>query len=425
VKTRLWLLAAAAANLVGLVGLVCMSGGCGSEGGPQIPVVEVKKQKFVRVIEAEGFLKPVRATPVTVPADVQWPLRITWLAQDGAVVKKGEVVARFDDLELKERLANAESDRLVATAKKQKESVLLRAAEQDRVRTTESTSRELTMTRTFQRKDSAIFARDQIIESEIDERFQSAKVDHAQEAQGVDRKLSRNKLGLIEVEARKAEEAIARSKKGLAALEIQAPHEGVFTLKKGWMGETFRLGDTVFRSMSVADVSLVEKMEAEIFVLEAEAAGLAKGKKAEVIIEAQPGQPFAAEVKQVEAVAKRRQQKSPTQYFGVILTLARTDPATMKPGQRVRARLFLHEESALVVPRPTLFDKDGIWVAYRREAGGDFSSVPVKLGASTSGLVTIVGGLREGDRVALRDPGKAVDELVPTGTSAPGGSKRR
>ncbi|HEY0712000.1 MAG TPA: efflux RND transporter periplasmic adaptor subunit [Polyangia bacterium] len=408
------------------VSLACLLvvGGCGADAGSHVPTVKVGRQKFARVVEADGFLRPVRATPVTVPADVQWPLRITWLAPDGAVVKKGEPLARFDDLELKERLANAQSDRLVASAKKQKEMVLLRTAEQDRKRTTVAANRELTMTRTFQRKDPAVFARDQIIESEIDERLQSAKVNHATESQGVDRRLSRNKLGLIEVEARKADDAIARSQKGLAALEIAAPHDGVFALKRSFLGETLRVGDTAFRGMTVADLSLVDAMEAEVFVLEAEAAGLAKGKKAEVVIDAQPGINHAAEVKQVEAVAKRRQQKSPTQYFGVILSLARTDPATMKAGQRLRARLHLHQEAALVVPRPTLFDREGKWIAYRREASGDFSPVPVKLGPSTAGLVTIVEGLKEGDVVALRDPGKGVEELVPTGSAAAGRGAR-
>jgi hypothetical protein len=177
-----------------------------------------------------------------------------------------------------------------------------------------------------------------------------------------------------------------------------------------------RVGDTVWRSMSVAEVSLVENMEVEVFVLEAEAAGLAKGKQAEVVIESQPGRPLAATVKQVEAVAKRRLPKSPTQYFGVILALDRTDPATMKPGQRARARLHLHDQPGLVIPRPALLDREGIWTVHRREPDGSFKPVQVLLGPSTAGLVTITSGLRAGDLVALRDPGKAVDELVPTAT---------
>ena len=386
-----------------------------------VPVVEVRKQKFARVVEADGYLRPVRATPVTVPADVQWPLRITWLAADGATVKKGDPVARFDDLELKERLANAQSDRQVAEAKRRKEALLLNTAEQERVRAAQGARRELEMTRSFARRDPAIFSRDQIIEGEIDEKLQGVKVVHASDAQSADRRLSRTKLGVIDVEARKADEAIQRSQRGLSALQIQAPHEGVFTLKRTWMGESFRVGDTVFRSMSVAEVSLVEDMEVEVFVLEAEAAGLAKGKQAQVILESQPDQPVAATVKQVEAVAKRRVAKSPTQYFGVILSLAKTDPATMKPGQRVRARLHLYQQEGLVVPRPALFDKDGVWTAHKREADGSFKSVPVKLGPSTAGLVTVTSGLRPGDLVALRDPGKAVEEIVPTAASGAGG----
>jgi HlyD family secretion protein len=396
--------------------LALLLAGCGAKTpAADVPVVEVQKKKFARVIEAEGTLRPVKATPVTVPSDIQWPLRITWMALDGGLVKKGDVVARFDDLELKIRLANAESDRAVAQAKKTKESLLLKAVTEDRLRTTAAARRDLEMTKTFARRDSEIFSRDQIIESEIDEKLQSAKVEHADEARVVDKQVARSKLGLIGVEEKKADDAISRSEKGLQALEIKAPHDGVFTAKRNWIGEPMRVGDTVFRSQSVADISLVDTMEAETFVLEAEAAGLAKGKKAEVIIEGRAGS-IPAEVKQIETVAKRRQPKSPTQYFGVVLKLSKTDPATMKPGQRVRARLFLHEEEALVVPRPALFDRDGTWIAFRRQ-GGDFVPAKVKLGTSTAGLVTIASGLSAGDVIALRDPGKSASELLRAGTS--------
>jgi multidrug efflux pump subunit AcrA (membrane-fusion protein) len=391
---------------------------CGAKTpGAEVPTVQVKKVKFARVIEADGTLRPVKATPVAVPSDVPFTLRLTWLAADGSVVKKGDVVARFDDLELKTKLANAEADRTVAAAKKSKEALLLSTATEQRLRTTAAAQRDLEMTKNFAKRDTEIFSRDQIIESEIDQRLQTAKVEHASDARGADKKVTASKLGIIQVEANKAKDAIERSQKGLRSLTIEAPHDGVFTVKRNWWGDPIRVGDTVFRSMSVADVSLVKEMEAELFVLEAEASGLAKGKKAEVMVEGRSGPPMIAEVKTVETVAKRRQPKSPTQYFGVVLKLQSTDVDTMKPGQRVHARLFLHDEEALVVPRPALFDKDGAWVAYRREPAGGFQPAKVVLGASTAGTVTISSGLREGDVIALRDPGKAPGELGRTGAT--------
>jgi HlyD family secretion protein len=395
--------------------------GCTGDRASDVPLVAVKKQKFVRVVEADGYLKPVRAVPVSVPGDTDMPLRITWLADDGIPVKKGDVLARFDDLELRARLADGHSDREVAAAKRAKERLLLDTASRDRARTTEAAGRELSMTRSFQRRDTAIFSRDQILESEIDEKLQEAKVEHARTSEQLDRRLGGNKLALIAVESRKADEAIRRASKGLTALVLASPHDGVFTLRRGWMNQTLRVGDTVWPGEAIAELSRVEDLEAELYVLEVEAAGLATGRRAELVIEARTDRVYPAKVKSVETVAKRRAQKSPTQYFGVVLTLEKTDPELMKPGQSVRARLFLHEQQALVLPRPALFDRDGRWIAYRREPQGGFAAVPVKIGASTAGLCTIETGLKENDVVALRDPGKSPADLLsrPAGASRP------
>ncbi|HRI50887.1 MAG TPA: HlyD family efflux transporter periplasmic adaptor subunit [Pseudomonadota bacterium] len=405
--------------LVALVALTALLGCSSQERAAAVPVIAVKQQLFSRIVEADGYLRPVLSVPVTVPSDVPGSLRIIWLQQNGAVVKKGEPVVRFDDLEPTARLQDAESSRAVSTANREKEAVAQRADSQQRQRDIVTAQRELELSRTFVHRDPLIFSRDQIIEDELDEKWQTAKLAHAQKIAPVGERLSRNKLGLTEVEVQKAAESIRRAQKGLNALVLTAPHDGVLTIRRRGWGDTWRVGDVVYRTMSVADVSPVDNMEVEVFVLEAEAAGLAKGRKAEVTIEAQPGRPLAATVKQVETVTKQRQEKSPTQYFGVILSLEHTDPEICKPGERARARLFLHEQQALVLPRPALVERDGRWVVYRRDARGAFAAVPVTLGPSTAGLVTIESGLRAGELVALRDPGKAAGELLSSSAQKP------
>jgi multidrug efflux pump subunit AcrA (membrane-fusion protein) len=83
----------------------------------------------------------------------------------------------------------------------------------------------------------------------------------------------------------------------------------------------------------------------------------------------------------------------------------------MKPGQRVHADLILDEESALVVPRQAVFNKDAKNVVYRRARTGLFEAVPVELGPATSGRVVVKAGLAEGDEIALRDPTRTLDQL--------------
>ena len=144
-------------------------------------------------------------------------------------------------------------------------------------------------------------------------------------------------------------------------------------------------------------------------------------RKAEIAIEAQPDRLFAGRVTQIETVAKRRQTRSPTQYFGVTLSLEKTIPELMKPGQRVRARLVLNELTALVVPRPALFDRAGRWIVHRKAGPAGWHPVEVKLGPSSAGLATVESGLQEGDVIALREPGKRPDELFTEPRKAKGG----
>jgi cobalt-zinc-cadmium efflux system membrane fusion protein len=101
---------------------------------------------------------------------------------------------------------------------------------------------------------------------------------------------------------------------------------------------------------------------------------------------------------------------SPVQYFSLTLELERTDPALMKPGQRVRADLVMDgTDRALILPREAVFEKDGRKVAYRR-SGSSFEPVEITLGPTALGRVVVEKGLEEGDTVALRDPTRPAEE---------------
>jgi hypothetical protein len=141
-------------------------------------------------------------------------------------------------------------------------------------------------------------------------------------------------------------------------------------------------------------------------VLEVDGSGLAEGQPAAVVIEAQPDRVFDGKIRVVDKLAQPRQHGSPVQYFGVVIQLATTDRAVMKPGQRVRATLVLDQEDALVVPRQAVILRDGENVVYRRSPTG-FAPVAVELGPATSGRVVIARGLASGDVIALRDPTRA------------------
>jgi hypothetical protein len=195
----------------------------------------------------------------------------------------------------------------------------------------------------------------------------------------------------------------------LQKLEVKAPHDGIFVLKAVW-GRKPEVGQMVWGGNAVAEIPKLEKMEAQVYVLEADAGGLEAGLSATLVLEAQPDVVYEATVSQVAALAQRRSHRSPIQYFSVTLELERTDPIVMKPGHRVAAVLTLDErQDVLAVPRQSVFEEDGKKVVYVRR-GSDFEPVEVELGPSALGRLVIEKGLAEGEDIALRDPTRPIDD---------------
>lgn len=374
-----------------------------SEG--DVPVVTVEPQDFQRRIPAQGNLQAVKATPVAVPPGVPGPFRIGWVAPDGSRVKQGDVVIRFDPSAIEKQLIDAEDELREARLKMEKEQVQGLSEVRKLERDAAMARVELENSRQFQKKDALIFSRSEIIESDIDQELAQEREEHAEAAQGTRRRLSGTETALLQIKIRQADAKIQQARQGLQALTVAAPHDGVLILKRNWRGETTRVGDSVWNGQPLAEIPDLSTMEAEVYVLEADAGGLKPGRPATLAVESAPGVTYPASIARVDALAKPRVPGSPVQYFAVTLKLDRTDTRVMKPGQRVRAVLLLEErKSALLAPRQAVFDREGRSVVFRRKPGGGFDPVEVKLGPSTMGRVVVESGIRKGDVLAMRDP---------------------
>ncbi len=375
-----------------------------------IPTITVTRTAFVHQVTAEGVLKAVRSTPLTVPQETQGPTKIAWLMEDGAHVRSGDVVVRFDPTELENQLIDGSVTLSTSESQLSKKEVESGATMSKLVEDEKLARSELQMALEFQSKDPDIFSRIEIIESEIDEKLAEKRVHHAEDSLAAHRQLAETEMDLLSIELRKAQQKIDHAQKGLAALEVIAPHDGVAIFKRDWHGNPKRVGDVVMRGEPLAEIPSLDEMEAEVFVLEADAGGLAVGRPAEVVLASNGGAVYPGEIRTVDALPKPRMRGVPLQYFSVTVKLDQTDPSVMKPGQRVRATLTLEErEEALVVPRQAVFDIETQRVVYVLR-GGNFEAVEVSLGPTSLGRIVIESGLQTGDLVALRDPAEPTGE---------------
>lgn len=370
---------------------------------PAVPVAKAERTTFVRNITAEGVLEAEKATPISAPNEAQQALKVSWIADDGTLLKKGDPIVRFDATDFNELLQSGRDDDRTAINKIVMSSVDAHATSANLRRDAAVATLELDAARQFQVNDDEVFSRYQRIESSLDQTLAEERRDYAEDVLGVRDSIARADRGILDIEQRKAAIKVNAAQKGLGSLEVRAPYDGLFVLRRVG-NDTTRVGSTIWPGMRVGDIPDLARMKAEIFVLEADAAGLAVGKRARVMLESRPDRVFTGKVTRVDKLARPRIRNVPVQYFGVTVTLDQQEPSIMKPGARIRAVLELENETqAITVPRQSLFEKDGKRVVYVKRADV-FAPVAVTTGSSSAGRVVVIRGLVAGDTVALADP---------------------
>ncbi len=419
--------AAAGVALVTAVVAVITGAAIIGRSGPTVPVLEIRSAPFRARVTADGNLTAVQSTPLTAPMKPQMPFTVAWLVEDGAVIKANDVIARFDASQLEKDREDGLSDHRINSHRITSAEVEREASVDKLDRDAEIAGQELEVAREFQSNDSLINSKIEIVENQIDTELAETRADHARESQEIVDQLSEVEIELLEIERRKADLKIQQAEEGLAALELRSPHGGIVMLEHDWRGNPVRVGDTVWQGRTLARIPDLSDMQAEVYVLEADAGGLEVGQPASVWLEAKPEVTHSATLESIDPMAGRRNRRVPVQYFRVVLALAHTDRTAMKPGSRVHAEIVIADlESAITVPRQSVSVVGGLTMVHRWRRG-EFVMTEVELGPSAFGRVVVTGGLEDGDLVALRDPsaGEADDggDPNPSGPMVPGAGR--
>jgi RND family efflux transporter MFP subunit len=408
-----------------VAGAFAVGGAWISGPSPTVPLLEITSDPFRVRVTAEGNLSAVTSTPLTAPMKPQMPFTLSWLVEEGTIVAEGEVVARFDASLLEKDREDGLSDQRISDHRIGSAETNRQVNESKLERDTDVAERELDVAQEFQSSDHELYSRIEIIESQIDTELARTRSEHARESRSIQTELSQAEIDLLAIERRKADIKVEQAAEGLASLEVRAPHGGIVMLERDWRGNPVRVGDTVWPGRPLARIPDLAEMQAEVYVLEADAGDLEAGLPATVWLEAHPGEPHPAAIEKVDPMAGRRNRRVPVQYFRTVLALEATDTEVMKPGARVRAEITIADlDEAITVPRQAVCAVDGASVVYRWTRRG-FAPVEVELGPAALGRVVIASGLEAGDRIALRDPTVSDEDgggdRGSTGPAIPGG----
>ncbi|MEO7192603.1 MAG: efflux RND transporter periplasmic adaptor subunit [Vicinamibacterales bacterium] len=383
--------------------------------GALVPTARVQRGALELTVYMNGDLRASQQQALLAPT-VGGALRILTLVDSGATVKAGDVVLEFDPADQLHALEQAQSELLEAEqeiikrradtdAQVARDKVALLGAQFD-VRRTEldaAVDRDLIPGNVYQVRQASL---------------QEARRILTQTQQDITSRGTVNQAGLSVLEERRAKAMVTadRARQNIDNLVLKAPIDGIISVRENsdaaggvfFSGMTlpqYRVGDTVSSGRTVLDIFDVSQMEIRAAVNEQDRANLAAGQAARVESNAAPGVALTAKITAIAGLGRPDENGGPLQSFQVTLQLDRADPR-MRPGTSVKLIIQGQRlDNVLLLPRQTVFEKDGKSVIYERTAAG-FEPRSVKVLNRTESRVAI-DGVKEGIEVALVNPDTA------------------
>jgi multidrug efflux pump subunit AcrA (membrane-fusion protein) len=303
-----------------------------------------------------GELEAQAAEQLRVPRTPAWTLAISWLAEDGAVVKKGDKVVEFDSTTLADSLdekrsatVRADNELLSETARAAADladkamQVERASAELEKKLIEASVPADLEAARTHQEKQLALLAqRDALAKAkeELAARQRTAQLDRT----------------VREVERARAGRELAELEKRLDELVLRASRDGIVQMAVNPIaGRKYLAGDQAIASWVVASLPELGTMQVHSRLSDVDDGAVRPGMRAECTLDAYPQRHFGGVLANVSPMARAEGRDAARRFFDVIVNLEGVPTELLRPGMSVRVEVVRRRVSeATLVPRAAL-----------------------------------------------------------------------
>ncbi|MFK7957415.1 MAG: efflux RND transporter periplasmic adaptor subunit [Lysobacterales bacterium] len=377
-----------------------------SDAGKEPPSITLQRANTEFMVSAEGELIASESLPISLPPSVRMRFNIAWMAPEFSEVKAGDVIARFDDVQIRQDRA---ATSLNVTKSDFKLSEVKRGGTVEKKRIAHDSERvggERAISESFASVDERLFSRNELIDALADVDYLDVESAFLSwEEATFDQRINAEE-NLILAERAAELSKLGKQETALSMMELRSPADGTFVYARTPWGEKLGKGKSAFPGRPIGQLPIRGKVKARLFVPENDAVGLAKGQQVRLTLDADSTQSFNAVVTAVSPVASPRNRTDPQKFFSVEAKLDEVDPDLMRVGSRLRAEVITHQiDDALVVPAQAVYgDQDEAWVFVL--GASDDGRRAVKIGRRSPDRVELTEGVAAGEKIRLIAPPK-------------------
>jgi len=369
----------------------------------RVSVAKVVKAPFDIKIHATGQLQSAASLYVGCPSvERMWQYTISFMAPEGKAVNQGDVILSFDPRELMQRLQLKQSE--LDTGMKELERMQLQEQQ-----TREDVALQLEEDKVTKQKAvrKADYPEELIAVNELQKRKMELELADLQERLAESRLANqisgmRSRIHIQETKVRLLKEAVDRLMRDIQKMNVQAAKPGIVVYTPDWDGKKKAVGDTCWMGMNVLELPDLSRMQMKAVILEVQAGRVATGQSAEVRLDSNPDRVYKGVVLSLGRVFRVKSDSQPAIVFDALVDLTESDPGLMRPGMAAGVDITVSSKAnVLQVPEAAIVYLENKIAVWKK---GAFSKelTPVTVGARSSGMVEVLSGLKENDKVVIR-----------------------
>ena len=331
-------------------------------GSGNTPMATARKGEFLVIVSCRGELVAEKSVQILAPVNVP-NLQIVWMAPQGATVKGGDSVLRFDASGAKRQLQEKEA--ALAQGQASLDQAIAQAGittEQDKLELA-SLSQAVELARIEASKKEIVSVL-QGEENRIALGLAQQKLEVKKAAMEFNAASAQSKIASTKSQRDKAKAEVDLTKERIAQTEVKAPAAGVINylmnFSQGWLNaKPFKVGDNVWPGSAVAEIPDLTTLRLKGKAEEIDRGRMREGQDVRVILDPFPEKPFQGKLDSLSALTEQSFDWPPSRYFRAYASLGQADDR-LRPAMNGRMDVIVDRiPNAISVPSKAVFARDG------------------------------------------------------------------
>lgn len=372
-----------------------------SEPAAKSDIYKVVEDNIITEVILTGEMKAKHSVEIGAP-DLRSSSEntITFLAEEGSEVKKGDRIVEFDDSSLLSRQSEAERTLDEAKLKIEKKKADLEADRCDLLNSVVQAEADLEIAQLYGRISKDLLPANTYQQYQLNLEKAKLSLQKAQEQLDNFEKTYESEMTLVEIERSQAEIDLKQIDNDMRLLKIDAPQDGIVVYGEDWRSNRkIQVGDSLHHGREAVELPDLSSMQVVGNVYDTEYGLLSTGMRGTITLDALPDFKMGGKIISLTNVGIRKAFFSEKKVFQAIIQPDEVTPEMMKPGMTARVTFRVSLAGAVpAVPREYIgVDSQNRYYVYKGTEAEAASMEYIQIGEIGDRLAQVVSGVSVGD----------------------------